>query len=191
MRVRCAVGVPWTAGIALCVAGCGATAPAPEPRQTVVHVDPAQTMAEVAEAAVAATGGGRDCLLVWGDVATRPPSAAPVRLVWAEFEHLDGWVVCGADAEPVLLDPRAPQMAMLYYRDDELYVGPVAEGGVTRLRDTVLAIRSDAPAPSLTVFDPDSSDRDVPAYRVLRRLREAPREFLLVAWPVGTRRAAK
>ena len=166
---------------------CGGSEIRGTPERVLVRVDPEDSLEDVARKAHAVGGGGRDCLFVWGDVVTQPAEATPVRLQWAELEHLDGYVLCGEEAELVLLDPRARHLAMLYYRDDMLHVGHPTDGGTAPLRRTTLGLRSDAPVPCLGVFDPDSSDRRTPAFVVFRQLREVPRDFLIAAMPVEAR----
>ena len=180
----------WTVGsavVASClgvVLGCGGSEVRDTDSMLVVEVGPDDSLDDVAQKAYAAVGGGRDCLLVWGDVVTQPAEARPVRLAWAELEHIDGYVLCGDDAELVLLDPRAEHLAVLYYRDRQLHVGHPSQGGTIPLRRTTLGLRSDGPAPCLSVFDRNSSDGRVPAFVVLRELREVPRDFLIAAMPV-------
>lgn len=177
----------WSAVVALCfglVAGCGGSEVRETNSRLVVEVEPEDSIDDVAHKAYAAVGGGRDCLLVWGDVVTQPAEARPVRLVWADFEHIDGYVLCGEDADLVVRDPRAEHLAMLYYRDRRLHVGHPSQGGTIPLRRTVLGLRSDGPAPCLSVFDRNSSDSHVPAFVVLRELREVPLDFLIAAMPV-------
>ena len=168
--------------------GC-ATSPSVDPTNEplVLHVSPEDSMADVAREIYAAADAEGECTLVWGDVVTQPEEAQQVRLVWAELEYIDGYLLCDDDMELVLLDPRAKHLALLYYQPDGLYVGEPSRGGVNRLEDTPLSIRSDAPAPCLSVFDSNSSDLEAPAYRVLRQLREVPRDFLIAAWPVDPR----
>ena len=166
--------------------GC-ATSPSVDPTDEplVLHISPDDSMEDVAREIYAAADAEGECTLVWGDVVTQPEEAQEIRVVWAELEHIDGYLLCDEDMELVLLDPRARHMAMLYYKPDGLYVGHPSRGGVNRLEDTPLSIRSDAPAPCLSVFDSDSSEIEAPAYRVLRQLREVPRDFLIAAWPVN------
>lgn len=178
----------WSAIVVSCAAvavGCGGSEVRETETRLVVEVEPTDSLDDVARKAYAAVGGGRDCLLVWGDVVTQPVEARPVRLAWAELEHIDGYVLCGDDAELVLLDPRAEHLAMLYYKDHRLHVGHPSEGGTIPLRRTTLGLRSDGPAPCLSVFDRDSSDTHVPAFVVLRQLRDVPRDFLIAAMPVS------
>ncbi len=176
---------------ALALSACGAAqAPMKRGDTVVIRIDPAHSIDDVTRAAHAVAGGREGCILVWGDVVTQPVDALRVRLEWAALEHIDGWVLCGKDAELVLLDPRARHLAVLYYRDRTLYVGQPAAGGIARLDRTTLSIKSDGPAPCLSVFDPDSSDRNVPAFEVLRVLRDVPRDFLIAAWPVQPAKGA-
>lgn len=165
--------------------GC-ATSPSVEPTDEplVIQISPDDSMADVAREIYAAADAEGECTLVWGDVVTQPEEAQQIRVVWAELEHIDGYLLCDEDMELVLLDPRARHMALLYYKPDGLWVGHPSRGGVNRLEDTPLSIRSDGPAPCLSVFDSNSSEIDVPAYRVLRQLREVPRDFLIAAWAV-------
>lgn len=197
-RLTACLAVLWLSGPGAALADRTATVlppPAPQggdPGRAVlrVKVAPDASLDQAArDLGAAAKGAGTpSCNFVWGDVGSLAPTAQPVRLQWAEPEHLDGWFISGADAKRLTEGRGIRQVGILRYREGRLRVSHLSGPGSQVLPDRVeggdrLKERSERQK-VFAIFDPSGAagERDPRAADVLTALRGAPRWFRFVTW---------
>jgi len=182
---RCSI-VALALGAALIATGCGGAETRERAKRddtvTLAHVsrnDTLGTLRRQLRRSARAHEIASRCALVWGDLLSTPPSARRARIGCEGDRAIEGVVLCGQDLQTAMNDPRAHQIAVLLWRDDELQLGDVSQGGTVALSDV-----APAQAPTAALFDADSSDARAAAQDVVGELSHAGDKFVVIAWPL-------
>lgn len=179
--------------------GCVGSDAAPQtttpriPAVQVVHVSTWDTVADLRaqlrDVAGRLRADDEACAFYWGDVAARPPDAARLTIVWSvpQMEgEVEGFLLCGEDNQFAMQDPRAQDVALMFWHQGRMQIAPLAAAGAVPFERTGLEDIDAGPADAAAVIDLDTSDAHVPAARLLERLQTLPSTFVFAAMPIGS-----
>jgi hypothetical protein len=129
----------------------------------------------------------KEASFAWGDIATPPRGARPVRLEWGEGDKLDGWLVPADTVAALHTEPGVRQVGVLAYRAGQLRVSHPSGPGSTVVpadgRDTPEGQRERRE--TFGLFGASRREAGEPAAPALRALSRAPRSLRFVLWELG------